>query len=113
MVAPLQVNDFNRAKSDIKYIEACILGIPCLCQNMETYANAPDQLKFSSIEEFEDKIERILRPNKKNKYMQNVHKLRNIGEKRILELDENIGCHLEALNTPFGDPNRKFLREWN
>ena len=31
----------------------CILGIPCLCQNMETYANAPDQLKFSTVEEFE------------------------------------------------------------
>ena len=64
MVAPLQVNDFNRAKSDIKFIEGCILGIPCLCQNMETYATAPEQLKFSSIEEFEEKIERILRLQK-------------------------------------------------
>tara|TARA_R110000744_G_C19334526_1_gene558903 strand:- start:433 stop:1686 length:1254 start_codon:yes stop_codon:yes gene_type:complete len=113
MVAPLQVNDFNRAKSDIKFIEGCILGIPCLCQNMDTYNTAPDQLKFSSVEEFEQKIERILNYKKKNKYFQNVHKLRQIGEKRILELDENIGAHLEALNTPFGDPERKCLREWN
>ena len=113
MVAPLQVNDFNRSKSDIKYIEGCILGIPCLCQDMETYSNAPDHLKFSSVEEFEDKIERILRPNKKNKYMQNVHKLRAIGEKRILELDPNIGAHLEALNTPYGSSERRFLKEWN
>ena len=113
MVAPLQVNDFNRSKSDIKYIEGCILGIPCLCQNMETYSNAPNNLKFSSVEEFEDKIERILRPNKKNKYMQNVHKLRKIGEARILELDPNIGAHLEALNTPYGSSERRYLREWN
>ena len=113
MVAPLQVNDFNKAKSDIKYIEGCILGIPCLCQNMDTYAVAPDNLKFSSVEEFEDKINRILNPKKKNKYFQNVHKLRRIGEQRILELDENIGAHLEALNTPYGSSERRFLREWN
>ena len=113
MVAPLQVNDFNRAKSDIKYIEGCILGIPCLCQDMETYNSAPDNLKFSSVEEFEQKIERILNPKKKNKYFQNVHKLRQVGEQRILELDSNIGAHLEALNTPYGSSERQFLREWN
>jgi len=113
MVAPLQVNDFNRAKSDIKYIEGCILGIPCLCQNMETYSNAPDHLKFSSVEEFEAKIDRILNYKRKNKYFQNVHKLRNIGEQRILELDHNLGAHLEALNTPYGSSERKFLKEWN
>jgi len=113
MVAPLQVNDFNRAKSDIKYIEGCILGIPCLCQDMETYSNAPEHLKFSSVEEFEAKIDRILNYKKKNKYFQNVHKLRRIGEQRILELDENIGAHLEALNTPFGSSERQNLRQWN
>ena len=113
MVAPLQVNDFNRAKSDIKYIEGCILGIPCLCQNMETYSNAPDHLKFSSVEEFEAKIDRILNYKRKNKYFQNVHKLRNIGEQRILELNHNLGAHLEALNTPYGSSERKFLKEWN
>jgi len=89
------------------------LGIPCLCQNMETYSNAPDNLKFSSVEEFESKIERILNPKKKNKYMQNVHKLRQVGEQRILELDQNIGAHLEALNTPCGSSERRYLREWN
>ena len=111
MVAPLQVNDFNKAKSDIKFIEACVLGIPCLCQDMETYHGAPANLRFSTIEEFEEKIERILR--KKNKYCQNIYKLREIGQKRILELDHNIGAHLEALNTPYGSSERKFLKEWN
>ena len=80
---------------------------------METYSNAPDNLKFSSVEEFESKIERILNPKKKNKYMQNVHKLRQVGEQRILELDQNIGAHLEALNTPCGSSERRYLREWN
>ena len=53
MVAPLQVNDFNKAKSDIKFIEACVLGIPCLCQDMDTYNSAPESLRFSSVDEFE------------------------------------------------------------
>ena len=111
MVAPLLPNDFNKAKSDIKFIEACTLGIPCLCQNMETYSTAPESLRFDTVEEFEHKIERILR--KKNKYTQNIRRLRKIGEDRILELDENIGCHLEALNTPWGSSERKFLNKWN
>jgi hypothetical protein len=111
MVAPLQVNDFNKAKSDIKFIEACVLGIPCLCQDIETYHTAPANLRFSTIEEFEEKIERILR--KKNKYSQNIHKLREIGQKRILELDQNIGAHLEALKTPYGSSKRELLKEWN
>jgi len=113
MVAPLQVNDFNRSKSDIKFIEACILGLPCLCQDMETYHTAPEQLRFTTIEEFEHKIERILNWKKRNRYFQNIHKLRQIGLKRILELDQNIGAHLEALNTPWGSNERKFLKEWN
>ena len=30
-----------------------------------------------------------------------------------LENPENIGCHLEALNTPYGSSNRPFLSRWN
>ena len=111
MIAPLLPNDFNKSKSDIKFIESCILGIPCLCQGIETYSSAPESLRFSSIRELEDKIQRTLR--KRNKYMQNITKLRRIGESRILEHDENVGCHLEALNTPFGSPERKYLKKWN
>ena len=113
MVAPLQVNDFNRAKSDIKFIEACVLGIPCLCQDMDTYNTAPESLKFSSVEEFESKISGILDYKNRNKYYMNIKKLRHIGKKRFLEIDQNIGAHLEALNTPYGSDERELLREWN
>ena len=113
MVAPLLVNDFNKAKSDIKFIEACVLGIPCLCQDMDTYHTAPESLRFSTVEEFERKIETILSWKKKNKYYQNIHKLREIGQKRILDLEPNIGSHLEVLNTPWGSDQRKFLNQWN
>ena len=113
MVAPLQVNDFNKAKSDIKFIEACVLGIPCLCQDMDTYNTAPQALRFSSAEEFESKIRSILDYNNRNNYYANIKKLRQIGQKRFLELDQNIGAHLEALNTSYGSDERKLLREWN
>jgi len=113
MVAPLQVNDFNKAKSDIKFIEACVLGIPCLCQDMDTYNTAPQALRFGSAEEFEYKIRSILDYNNRNNYYGNIKKLRQIGQKRFLELDQNIGAHLEALNTPYGSDERKLLREWN
>jgi hypothetical protein len=113
MVAPLEDNNFNKAKSDIKFIEACTLGIPCLCQDMETYSTAPEALRFKTVEEFADKIDTILNWKGRSKYYGNIHKLRGIGEKRTLELEQNIGAHLEALNTPFGSSDRKLLDKWN
>ena len=112
MIAPLQNNSFNKAKSDIKFIEACTLGIPCLCQDMETYYTAPSSLKFGSVQELSDKVDSILNWKNRSKYYKSVYTLRGIGEKRILELEPNIGSHLEALNTKFGDPKRKFIPLW-
>ena len=113
MVAPLEDNKFNRSKSDIKFIEACTLGIPCLCQDMVTYSTAPDSLRFSTVEEFEDKINTILNWKNRSKYYSNIHKLRSIGEGRILENSDNIGAHIEALQTPYGSTERKLLDKWN
>lgn len=111
MIAPLQDNSFNNAKSDIKFIEACVLGLPCLVQNMETYKEAPTELKFKTGEELEQKLELILK--NKAAYYRNTEIFRQFGEKRFLEHDENIGCHLEVLNTPYGSPDRKYLKRYN
>jgi len=113
MVAPLEENNFNRSKSDIKFIEACTLGIPCLCQDMETYSTAPEALRFKTVEEFGDKIDTILNWKNKSTYYKNIYKLKHIGDQRILELDQNIGTHLEVLNTPFNSTDRKLLEKWN
>ena len=113
MVSPSEDNNFNRAKSDIKFIEACTLGIPCLCQDMVTYSTAPESLRFKTVEEFRDKVDTILDWKNRSKYYSNIHKLRDIGEKRILEREENIGAYIEALNTPFGSADRKLLDKWN
>jgi len=113
MVAPLEVNNFNRAKSDIKFIEACTLGIPCLCQDMNTYYSAPGSLRFKTPEEFEHKIESILNFKNRTKYYKNVSILRDIANKRILESPDNIGAHIEALTTPYGSSDRHYLKKWN
>jgi hypothetical protein len=111
--APLQDNPFNKSKSDIKYIEAACLGIPCLVQDMETYSNALPELKFKTADELEAKVKEILNWKNRNHYYTLVPKLRKIGESRFLENPENIGAYLEALDLPFNSPHRKYLRAWN
>lgn len=111
MIAPLFDNSFNRSKSDIKYIEACTLGLPCLLQDMETYKDAPEFLKFKTGDDLEAKLDRVLGDRKA--YNNNIAMLREIGESRFLERPENIGCHIEALTTPYGSPDRKYLKKWN
>lgn len=110
-IAPLQDNNFNKAKSDIKFIEAAQLGIPCLCQDLVTYSSAPDFLRFTTAEDLEDKIQKLL----KNKagYYRLVDDLRKVGSTRFLELEPNVGSFMEALNTPYNAKDRKFLKMWN
>lgn len=109
MIAPLQVNNFNNAKSDIKFIEACAMGIPVACQNMETYKDA--HLKFDSGDEMIDLIEKTLK--NKHKYRTMCQDLRQIGAARFLENEQNLMSHHEALLTPYGSQERKFLKPWN
>lgn len=110
-IAPLLDNNFNRSKSDIKFIESCVLGLPCIVQDMETYKNAPEFLKFKTGEDLEERLDQILK--NKSQYYKNVELFRHIGSQRFLEHRENIGCHVEALTTPFNSPDRKLLKRWN
>jgi hypothetical protein len=112
-IAPLQDNNFNRSKSDIKFIEAAILGIPCLCQDMITYSSAPDSLRFKTVDEFAEKLDAILNYKNKSRYFKNVDLLRKTAEDRLLELPKNIGCHMEIATTPYGSHERKYLSRWN
>ncbi len=108
-VAPLQVNNFNNAKSDLKYIEGCALGIPVACQDMETYKEAP--IKFKTGEEMIQRIRETL--NNGNKYKSEAHKRYKVAEKRFLENDENLDCFIELFTLPYGHPDRKQLARYN
>jgi hypothetical protein len=109
LIAPLQDNNFNKCKSDIKFIEACSMGLPVACQDMVTYKDAI--IKFKTGEEMMHKIEETLK--RTNKYLENSYSLRKIGEQRFLERDENHDCYLELITTPYGSPNRKNLLRYN
>ena len=109
MVAPLQDNNFNRSKSDIKYIEACSFGIPVACQDMITYKDA--EIKFKTGEEMIDKIqEEVFRAGH---YKNSYHKRRKVAEDRFLELDKNLDCYVELFTTPYGSKDRKNLTRYN
>jgi len=106
MVAPLQDNTFNKAKSDLKYIEACCYGIPIVCQDLCTYSNAP--YRFKTGDEMIDQLKKVL--NYSTDYMNISRSARKYAETRFLENDENLSKHFELYTTPFGSPLRKYLK---
>ena len=109
IVAPLQDNIFNRSKSDLKYIEACALGLPIACQDMSTYENAP--IKFKTGDEMIAQIESTLKDNKRYKSI--CKKATNYANTRWLEDDKNIDCYLELYQYNVGDPKRVNLSRYN
>jgi O-antigen biosynthesis protein len=107
MVAPLQDNNFNKAKSDLKYIEACC-GLPIACQDLVTYEQAP--IKFKTGSEMIEQIEATIRDHKA--YRQNIPFWRSVAEDRFLEHDKNIDCYLE-LQYACGSNKRVNLNRYN
>jgi glycosyltransferase involved in cell wall biosynthesis len=112
-IAPLMDIPFNRSKSDIKFMEAAQLGIPCICQDMVTYKSAPELLRFKTADELAEKVELLTNWKNRSRYYKLVPELRKLGESRFLELPQNIGCFLEAFDLDYGDPRRKYLKKWN
>ena len=62
VIAPLQNNAFNLAKANIKYIEAGALGLPCVCQDLEPYKQAP--LRFNTADEMVNRIKSLMSDRK-------------------------------------------------
>lgn len=108
-VAPLQDNNFNRAKSDLKHIEGCCYGIPVACQDMVTYKDA--EIKFKTGEEMIDCIDRELK--QAGRYKNQAVQRRKIAEKRFLEHDFNLDCYMELYTTPYRDSKRVNLARYN
>ena len=109
MVAPLQNNNFNKAKSDLKYIEAGCFGLPAVCQDLDTYKNAP--IRFTTGDEMIDQIESLIKSP--TYYYEQSSRARTIAESRFLERDENIDCYQELYNLPYKDSKRVNLSRYN
>jgi hypothetical protein len=109
VVAPLQDNTFNKSKSDLKYIEACALGLPIACQDIVTYENAP--IKFKTGDEMIDRIEQTLKDNKR--YRSLCKKATSYADTRWLEDDKNIDCYMELYQYDVGSEKRVNLSRYN
>lgn len=109
LVAPLQDNNFNKSKSDLKLVEANAFGLPIACQNLCTYENA--RFKFNTGEEMLAQIDDVL--SKKGRYMNISAKARGDANDRWLENDANIHCYTELFNHPYGHKERKRLNTIN
>lgn len=107
--AALQDNNFNRAKSNIKLLEAGALGIPCVCPDMVTYKDAA--LKYSNANEFIDCIKTATK--NQHTYAEYCKKARAYTDNFWLEDEKNLMKHYEAYFTPFGSSERKYLLETN
>ena len=105
--APLEDSNFNKAKSDLKFIEGCALGIPTICQDLCTYSTAFH--KFKTGDDLISKIEYLT--NDYKKYIKEVKRARSYMKSRWME--DNINFYTELYSFPYGDPKRKNLNRLN
>ena len=107
--APLENNNFNKAKSDIKLLESGALGMPCVAQNLCTYAKA--DLKFDKGCDLIEKLDYMLKDE--GRYMEYSKKARAYTESMWLENEENWMKRFEATFYKMGDPRRKYILDTN
>ncbi len=108
-IAPLIDNRFNRAKSNIKYLEAANLGIPCVCQDFETYEIAPKDLKFNTGTEMINRIRSLTKDIKTYEAMSDyVYK-----DSQTMLLNDHLDEYTELYFTPYGSKERKALLKNN
>jgi hypothetical protein len=105
--APLEDSNFNKAKSDLKFIEGCALGIPTICQDLCTYSTAFH--KFKTGDDLISKIEYLT--NDYKKYIKEVKRARSYMKSRWME--DNINFYTELYSFPYGDPKRKNINRLN
>lgn len=107
MVAPLQDNNFNRAKSNLKFIEACAFGVPIVCQDMCTYEDA--FFKFNTGDELTDNIKEILRGT--STYMRHSDQSRAVAEG--LWMEDHVDVYNELYKYNYGSKERVKINKLN
>lgn len=101
MIAPLLENDFSNAKSNIKFLEAGVVGLPCVCQDLPPYTISP--WKFTSGEDMFERINAITYDI--NSYMYASDKAKSIVDDYWL--DDHLDEILLPYITPYGDSSRR------
>lgn len=107
VIAPLQNNTFNKAKSNIKYLEAATCGIPGVFQDLVTYKDAP--LRFNTGAELIDQIKVLTKDE--GTYMKYSKKAREYAD--TMWLDDHLDEFAEIYYTNIGDVKRTALLKNN
>lgn len=107
VIAPLQNNIFNNAKSNIKYLEAATCGIPGVFQDIITYKDAP--LRFNNGSDMIDQIKLLVKDE--SVYTKYSKKARAYAD--TMWLDDHLDEFAELYHTKIGDPERKALLKNN
>ncbi len=103
-IAPLSVNDFNRAKSSIKWQEACYMGFGFAGQDLDPYAEA--RHRFNVGEELIDILKSITKDEQS--YQEEIEFNRKSADKYWL--DDKINDIITIYKTPYGDPKREKIK---
>lgn len=104
MIAPLVDNVFNRAKSDIKYLEACAHGLPIACQDITPYKDAP--IRFNSGDEMIAKIRAVL--GNEEAYFEASRRAKAYVDQNWLEVEKNIMPYREVYSFDTLDQRRTY-----
>jgi hypothetical protein len=107
VIAPLQNNIFNKAKSNIKYLEAATCGVPGVFQDLVTYKDAP--LKFDLGSDMIDQIKVLTKDE--STYMKYSKAARSYAD--TMWLDDHLDEFVELYYTNIGDPKRQALLKNN
>jgi O-antigen biosynthesis protein len=109
--ACLQNNEFNKCKSNIKLIESGALGIPCICPDMVTYKDAPLKYTHNNGNEFIDCVKAALKTQ--TAYVKHCKEARALADSYWLDTEENLMKYNEVYFTPYGSPERKYIKQTN
>ena len=107
IAAPLQDNVFNKCKSDIKYSEACALGLPLVCQDLEPYKKCKYATKFKTGDEFIDALKKVTKDE--SSYVRLSDRCVNEAKDLWLENDKNWKKFEELYIYPYKHKGRKLI----
>lgn len=107
LVAPLQDNNFNRGKSNLKFVEACAFGLPIACQDMCTYEDA--FFKFKTGDEMIDQLK--VMTSGSSSYMNYSKQAREYAEG--LWLEDHVDVYKELYTLPYGSDLRVNINKLN
>lgn len=104
--APLTDCTFNKAKSNIKYLESACCGIPGVFQDLVTYEDAP--LRFKTGTDLVNQLEVLLDSSNYMKYSKMAKAYAD-----TMWLDDHLSEFTELYFTRPGQPERKALLQRN